>query len=287
MRRVMFKDLPLRTNRFAGLPFLLHRLWFSLFLVQWALVSLRLWLSSPLFDHAGWPEGLLAVLALATTLASLARQLPGQNVLLAALIIAFFAGTAQTLGALSGIPFGPYHYSENLGPQFFHTLPWPVPIIWVVAILNARGVARLVLRPWRQARNYGFRLLVLTIALVVLFDFGLEPFATTVKQYWSWDRTRLPCDWYGAPCINFLGWAVTSGLIFAFVTPVLLNKKPVKSPPDYYPLVVWLLIMLLFLTGAVRHPVPRGREAVATERPAAGGMDFQAAVFSGIWYSPD
>jgi hypothetical protein len=39
-------------------------------------------------------------------------------------------------------------------------------------------------------------------------------------------------------------------LILAFATPTLINKKPVKQPPDYHPLIVWLLLNLLFVTGA-------------------------------------
>jgi hypothetical protein len=53
--------------------------------------------------------------------------------------------------------------------------------------------------------------------------------------------------------VNFIGWAVTTLLILAFVTPFLLNKRPVKNPPDYHPLVVWLVLSLLLLTGAAVH----------------------------------
>jgi putative membrane protein len=243
-------DLPLRRDPFAGLSPVASRVCFVLFLLQWILVWLRFWLPIPPLDNADWPEALLVVLASLTTLISLGRQLPAQNVLLAAAVIGFLAGTAQTLGAVTGIPFGPYHYTERCGPAFLHILPWPVPFIWVVAILNARGVARLVLRPWRQARNYGFWLIGVSVVLAVLFALGLEPFATVVKHYWTWEATRLRCDWYGAPCVNFFAWALTSLLILVFVTPALLNKSPVRHPPNYYPLAVWLLIQLLFLTGA-------------------------------------
>jgi uncharacterized membrane protein len=91
----------------------------------------------------------------------------------------------------------------------------------------------------------------LTTLLVVLFDVGLEPFATRVQRYWFWHPTKLRFDWYTTPWINFFGWAVTTLLILAFATPFLINKKPMAPPPpDYSPLVVWLLPMLLFATGA-------------------------------------
>ena len=89
---------------------------------------------------------------------------------------------------------------------------------------------------------------------MVLLDLGLEPFATRVKHYWFWNPTKLKFDWYSTPWVNFFGWAVTALLILAFATPSLINKKPgPQPPPDYSPLVVWLLLDLLFATGAAVH----------------------------------
>ena len=224
---------------------------FGLFLLQFTLVWTRLWLPWPLLGSARWPDGLLVVLTTATVLSSLTRELPGQNVMLASTIIAFIAGAAQSLGAVTAIPFGPYTYTESIGQQLFYPLPWAVPMMWIAIILTSRGVARLGLRPWRKTQTYGFRLIGLTTLLVVLLDAGLEPFATVVKHYWLWSPTKVRLDWYSAPWVNFLGWAVTALLIIAFATPSLINKKPRPQPqPEYSPLVVWLLLNFLFASGA-------------------------------------
>jgi len=254
MNRVTLKELPLRGNGFSGWTAKIHRALFGLFLVQFALVWARLWLPVPPLGNARWPDGLLLVLTTATLVASLTRQLPGQNLMLAAVIIAFIAGALQSLGALTAIPFGPYVYTEQFGQQLFYPLPWAVPLVWITVIFASRGVARLTLRPWRKTSTYGFRLIGLTTALVVLLDLGLEPFATRVKHYWFWNPTKLKFDWYGAPGVNFFGWAVTTLLIVAFITPCLINKKPMpQPPPDYAPLVIWLLLNFLFATGAAVH----------------------------------
>jgi uncharacterized membrane protein len=251
MQRVALKHIPLRTSSLPGWTPGIHRVLFGLFLLQFALVWSRLWLPWPLLGSAHWPDGLLVVLTTATLVASLSRQLPGQNVILASIIIAFIAGAVQSLGALTAIPFGPYVYTEHIGQQLFYPLPWAVPLMWIAVILASRGVARLTLRPWRRTQNYGFRLIGLTTLLVVLLDAGLEPFATSVKHYWLWSQTKIRLDWYSAPWVNFLGWAVTALLIIAFATPSLINKKPrPQPPPEYSPLVVWLLLNFLFATGA-------------------------------------
>ena len=254
MNRAAFKQIPLRSGRFSGLAPKVQRVLLGLFVLQFALVWTRLWLPWPLLGGVRWPDGLLVVLATASVLASLARQLPGQNVMLAAILIAFIGGAAQCLGAWTAIPFGPYVYTEDIGQQLFNPLPWAIPLLWITAILASRGVARLALRPWRKTSNYGFRLIGLTTLLVVLLDLGLEPFAVRVKHFWLWNPTKLKLDWYGAPWINSFGWAVTTLLILGFATPSLINKKPgPQPPPDYAPLAVWLLINLLFATGAAVH----------------------------------
>ena len=191
--------------------------------------------------------------ALATSFAAVARQLPTQNVLLAAVIIAVVAGTAQAIGALSGVPFGPYIYTDAAGPKMFRVLPWSVPVLWIIVLFNARGVARLILRPWRKSRLYGFRLIGVTAALALIFDFGLEPFASRVAGCWLWEPTKLGFLWQNTPPSNFLGWLVTALIILAFATPTLINKSHQKFPPDYQPLLVWLLLTLLFLTGMWQH----------------------------------
>lgn len=200
----------------------------------------------------GWPEAFLILTTLFATAAALARHLPAQNVVLAAVIIGCIGGGMQGVGAVTAIPFGPFNYTDEAGPRFFGILAWPIPALWIIAILNARGVARLILRPWRKLRNYGFWLIGLTVVLTVLFDVALEPFAARVHHFWLWQQTKLPFSWYGAPAVNFLGWLLTTLLILAFATPAMINKQQrQKSAPDYHPLVVWGLMLSLAATGAI------------------------------------
>ena len=93
MERVVLKHIPLRRpSRFSGLAQVLYRVTLGLFLVLFALVWTRLWAKAAWLPTGSWPEALLIVLTAAATLTSLSRQLPAQNVLLAALVIAVSAG---------------------------------------------------------------------------------------------------------------------------------------------------------------------------------------------------
>jgi len=232
---------------------------FGLFLAQFALVWVNLWLPVPGLGSARWPYGLLLVLATATTLASLARQLPGQNVMLASMLVAIIGGALPGLGALVAsfrLPSSISHlpsYPGSLWPQFLFPLYWAAAMLWLVAIFTSRGVAQLILGRSRTRRDYGLRVIGLSALLAGVFELGLEPFATEVKRYWLCNPTEARLAWYGTPWIRFVGLAVAARPLQVVVTPALINKKPVQQAPQCHPVMVWVLINLLFATGAAAH----------------------------------
>ena len=203
----------------------------------------------------GVPAGLISVIIVLAAIASvtaLTRQLPLPSVVFAAAIAALIGGAAHGLSARTGVPFGPVTFSETAGPKLFNIVPWTLPLLWIVAIFNSRGVARLVLRPWRKVRNYGLWLMGLAAGLALAFDLALEPFASRkVKGFWIWQPTKISFTWHGASLLNFLGWVFVSLLIMAFVMPYLIRKQPGNpSSPDFAPLVLWLGALGLFAISA-------------------------------------
>lgn len=229
---------------------------------------------------ANWPETLLLLLAAVSTLVAATRQLPLQNVLLAAFIIAIVGGVAHTIGARGGIPFGPFMFGSEAGHKLFGTLPWALPLLWLVMVLNSRGVGRLVLRPWRKTRTYGFWLIGLTALLTMLLDCALEPFATHVKHYWIWTSTGFPLTPQNGPISNSVGWFVVTLLMLAFVTPVLINKQLSKrSRPDFHPLAVWLGAILISGLAVALH----GFWLAAAVDAVIGGVVTGFAVRGARW----
>jgi uncharacterized membrane protein len=207
----------------------------------------------PLPGNGGWVEGFFLILAAGMTLAGLARRLPAQNVVAAAALIAVMSSMMEMLSAKAGVPFGHMTYSDNIGPKFFGLLPWPIPLIWIVVVLNARDVARRILRPWRKLENYGLWVMGLACALAVGFDLGFEPFAVVVRRYWTWTAVAGGPVWYGVPWTNFLGRAAGTLLVLVVITPWLINKSPVEQAPDDHPLAMWLFLNLFFAAQNAAH----------------------------------
>jgi uncharacterized membrane protein len=225
----------------------------GVFLAAFALVLVKAYFVIPSLDRTGWPEAVLVLAATAASMIGLARQLPMQNVLLASFIIAGIGGAAHTINALTHVPFGPYLYTGAAGPRWFGVLPWPIPLIWIVAILSSRGVSRLILRPWQQTHRYGFWVIGFTVLLSLIFDLGLEMFAVKINHLWLREPLRFMPEWYGTPLTHLLAWIVVTLLILALATPSLIRKSPAQAPPDYQPLAVWMSLNTFFAVAAAAH----------------------------------
>jgi uncharacterized membrane protein len=230
---------------------------------------------------SGW-NGALIVLAAVASIGSMTRQLPPQNVLPAAALAALVGGAAHALSALPGLalPFGPIRFNSAAGALVGGAIPWTVPLVWVIAVFNGRGVARLMLQPRRKADHYGFWLMGLTAVLATLFDVALEPYAWYGKQLWLWLPTRLPVTSLDIPLLDFLVWPWVVLLILLLVSPLLVRKRPGNSSsPDMHPLFIWLGALMLFAVGAARLQQwwPAGMDATV------GGVTSILAVLGMRW----
>ena len=225
----------------------------TLNVLTWSVTTLLALAAVGEFFLPGLATTLDAIIILLATIASVAtvnQQLPLQNVLFAAAITALIGGAAHGLSARTGIPFGPLTFGDTAGPKYFNYVPWTVPLLWIIAIFNSRGVARLILRPWRRVKNYGYLLIALTAALALAFDLALEPFTAHVRHFWLWQPTKVAVTWHSASPVAFLGWTFVALLIMAFITPSLIRKQPGEQPPpDYIPVALWFGAMAVFASG--------------------------------------
>jgi hypothetical protein len=240
----------------------------GLFAAQCLLVWTGLWLAHRPFGPTRWPEGLLLVLAAANTLMAMAEELPWQNVLLASVIITFASGLIQGLAILAGASFGSMMNSAAT---------WSRALIWLVAILNARGVARLAIARWRTCPFYGSWLIGVTILLVGFFGFGLrylEPAGVDPHQYRQVKLATVKPE--AAPALSLLWWAVAALPALALATPSLINKRPVEPPLPRQPLFCWLLLNSLFAGASCLHG--RWYEAALI---AAGNLTLVFLAFPG------
>lgn len=220
----------------------------SLLVLVWQILS-----SGNLVERNGWSCSLFLIIAALGTVLTQAHHSSGLKVILAAIIIGLGGGATHWVGTTTNLPFGPIVFTEDSGPKIVEKISWAMPWLWIIVVLNTRGVSRLILRPWRKTKTYGFWVIGLTTGLVTLLAVAFDPFATHTGHYWLWLPTRFPFTWYNMPWSNALGWALTTLLLLAFVTPLLISRgsRTRKLPPNYQSLLIWGLLLSLGAIGAV------------------------------------
>jgi uncharacterized membrane protein len=196
-------------------------------------------LPDPLRDFVDWclsnGDPILILLAFINTHLHAARQWSDGAARRWAAIVLVFAFGVETVGAKTGIPFGDYHYTTQFGPMLW-LVPLSIPLAWHVVVTNALFIIRSLAPHASQ----------LTEAIVVgvictLYDFILEPFATTVKHYWVWADKSIPP-------INYVAWFILSALLVRIFSPTLSNRFRF----DPRPLLILALTVAIFIAGEMK-----------------------------------
>ncbi len=181
-------------------------------------------------------DPILILLAFINTHLHAARQWTPNSARRWMLIILACSLAVETLGALTGFPFGAYSYTNHFGPML-GAVPLTIPLAWHVVVTNALFVSRRVL-------PHSSRLTEAALAglLCTLYDFILEPFATSVKAYWIWSGGSIPLQ-------NYVAWFILSGLLVWFFAPTSASR----FRRDLRPWIILGLTVLIFLAGRWSH----------------------------------
>lgn len=182
---------------------------FALYVVLWfgGIISSALWGEAP--DEAKWAGP--AFLYLASALILWRLRWTGRALMLTVGIYGFLL---EIVGSQTGIPFGGYEYSSELGLGIFG-----VPIALVSAwIVISTFVVNLLLRMRVSHRWW----ILIGPALMVIVDLILEPVATGPMNAWEWKRSGI---YYGVPATNFVGWFIVSLPIFTLLSVARMSER--------------------------------------------------------------
>ncbi|WP_163709942.1 carotenoid biosynthesis protein [Mangrovibacterium lignilyticum] len=128
--------------------------------------------------------------------------------LLSIVIVVLIGFGAELLGTRTGLLFGNYKYGPVLGIKVWET-PLLIGANWLVLCY---GIYVLLSRFRLQ-----WRLPVVGAALMVAFDFVMEPVATQLN-IWSWQDGHIPFK-------NYLDWFLVSFFLFAGMNFLKLNLR--------------------------------------------------------------
>jgi putative membrane protein len=128
----------------------------------------------------------------------------GPRDLFSLLGIAVFGFVVEVIGVRSGLPFGAYSYTGVLQPQLLG-VPVVMAFAWMVLVASIKQTLQGAdLSPWLEVP--------LAALWMTAIDLVIDPLAANLLGYWHW---RTAGSYYGVPASNFVGWFLSSLLVFA------------------------------------------------------------------------
>ena len=169
----------------------------------------------------------------------------GRKIFWAFAWVAVLSGIVESIGTLTGFPFGTYTYTEAFGWQLFGILPLSIPLAWWIVVFPLWSL----LKKWQLS---SLLRAVLVACLCVWTDFLLEPVATLVRGYWIWSDTPW---YYGVPWENFLGWFGLAFILTLGLEYLLCDEIKETAMITFRMISVYLSVMVIFfLTTLVNLP---------------------------------
>ena len=145
----------------------------------------------------------------------------------------------ETVGTLSGIPFGSYQYTDAFGPRMGGVLPLAIPLAWFSVVAGANlSLSQYWLGGSRAP------IAIATGAFSMLFDFLMEPFAYAIRGYWHWAGSIVPPQ-------NYFSWFIFSAML-AWITPIYAEPAPKADPR---PAITLALMTGIFIAARIAHGI--------------------------------
>ena len=112
----------------------------------------------------------------------------------------------ECVGVATGWVYGPYHYTDKLGPMFLGLVPYLIPVAWFMMTYPSYLIAsRLLSRSGWLAVAAGGAL------AMTAWDLAMDPMMVA-GGHWVWE---VEGAYFGVPLQNYWGWWLTTFVTFA------------------------------------------------------------------------
>jgi uncharacterized membrane protein len=194
-------------------------------------------------------------------------------------LTALISLTFEAAGVATGAVYGPYHYTDRLGPKLFD-VPLAVPMSWFMVIYPSYALANtlvdghVVSQPHAgPGRTVG--LAALSALAMTAWDMALDP-QMVMAGHWVW---HVEGAYFGIPVRNFAGWLATTLTVYLAYRALEARWPPrpwgTASPAfERLPLVVYALLASGYVVGYALL----GRPALALVALFAMGTPCLAAL---------
>jgi uncharacterized membrane protein len=144
----------------------------------------------------------------------------------------------ESVGVATGLVYGPYHYTDKLGPRFLGLVPYLIPVAWFMMSYPAFVIAdRLVPSGWKRWQRLLGVAAIGGLAMTA-WDLVMDP-VMVAGGHWVWDVNGA---YHGIPLQNFWGWWLTVFVTYALYL-LLAGKREssLDASSDGLPLLSYLV----------------------------------------------
>ena len=213
---------------------------------------------------------------------------------------------SELLGTSTGLPFGPYSYTNQLGYKMFGLVPFNIPTSWFFMLYCSLAICGRLLPAKDDSTSRWWWSLIAGLVLTA-WDVSMDP-AMVASVHWLWHLPPLEGmplwqniliggHFYGMPLTNWLGWLLTgivvSRVMLTIVPPTTWARK---VSPSNFPLALYGVNAVLplgiclgrglwvaFVLGSIAMAIPlilayRKRPQTAASAPRTSGSLGDIAV---------
>jgi uncharacterized membrane protein len=183
----------------------------------------------------------------------------------------------EFFGEKTGLVFGPYYYTDILGPKILGTVPVIIPLAYFMVVWPCYLMSNLLIRGKPVTVYQQIRWLLFASFLggmiMTAWDLVLDPLLSGEIGGWVWMDGG---PYFGVPFQNFAGWVLTTFSILA-IYRLVENRLPLKPLGHVTYLIVSLPLVgyAILGLGALFTGSPIATRVIA---PFTMGVAFLAAM---------
>ncbi|WP_410813626.1 carotenoid biosynthesis protein [Micromonospora sp. 067-2] len=147
-----------------------------------------------------------------------------RGILVLLMLALVVSNVIEDIGVLTGVPFGHYHYTDELGAKVFEVPVLIGPAYFAVGYM-AWSIATTLFRPVHRGSPLAAVIGTPLVAsfVMVAWDLALDPSSATLRGRWEWEDGG---GYFGVPLTNFLGWSLTVYVFYQLFALYLRHRGP-------------------------------------------------------------
>jgi putative membrane protein len=188
---------------------------------------------------------------------------------------------SELLGTSTGLPFGPYGYTNQLGYKILGLVPFNIPTSWFFMLYCSLAICGRLLPAKDDGISRWWWALIAGFVLTA-WDVSMDP-AMVASVHWLWylpptegmplwQNILIGGHFYGMPLTNWLGWLLTGIIVSRVMLSIVPPSKWAKNvSPSNFPLGLYAVnavlplgiclgrgLWMAFVLGAIAMAIPLG-----------------------------